>query len=215
MTGCEALAGAALAWCLSRHPGCLPPGTTDAQIARLAALADIESGPRGPWAVRNETKKTSDWFKTRAEAEREALARHAEGHVLGLGPWQITHERNHRLFGLADAAGRPVRAFDLCLNARAALRHTADDEARALRLAGLRQFNGGPRALVPGAVPAADAYALRVEARLQPMAQAAPARPCGPSWDVWARCASATDAPSPPSAAAVVLRGRRSAGNTE
>lgn len=186
MTGCEALAGAALAWCLSRQPNCLPPGTTEAQVSRLAALADIESGPRGPWAIRDETEKRSLWFRTRAEAEREALARHARGAVLGLGPWQITHERNHRLFGLADASGRPVRAFDLCLNARAALRHTAADEARVLRLAQWRQYNGGPRALVAGSVPAADAYALRVEARLGGAAAPMPAARPETVWDVWA-----------------------------
>lgn len=218
VTGCAALAGAALVRCLAADPGCLPAGTPPNRVAWLAVTVEQESGPRGPWAIRNETTRRSRWFPTREEAEREALRLHARGDVLGLGPAQVTHEANWRRFGLADAAGRPVRAFDLCLNLRAALAHQAEDAARAVRLAVFRQYNGGPRAAAPGAVPAADAYALRVEELLArsgaaapvPAATPIPPRPCVPSWDVWARCKPETPpgAESPPSAAPVALSGR-------
>lgn len=184
MSACASLAGAALVWCLSRQPGCLPVDVGPERLRWLAATAEVESGPRGPWAIRDETEKRGMWFRTREAAEREALARHARGHVLGLGPFQITHGRNWRAYGLADAQGRPVHAFNLCRNVRAAAEHMRADHERAVRLRTFAQFNGGPRAVSPGAVPAADAYALRVEARLQrleaPETAAAPgaAAPC-------------------------------------
>lgn len=190
MTGCEALAGAALVMCLARAPGCLPPdvgfradGRPSERLRRLAATVEVESGPRGPWAIRNETTKRSAWYPTRAEAEREAMRLHARGDVLGLGLAQITGVANWRVFGLADAQGRPVYAFDPCRNLRAAVAHQRADEERAYRLAAFRQFNGGPRALEPGVVPAADAYALRVDAAMQRLpAEPAPLpSPAGPN----------------------------------
>lgn len=191
MSACAALAGAALVWCLARQPGCVPADIPRDRMAWLAATAEVESGARGPWAIRDETAKRSAWFPNRETAEREAFRLHDRGHTLGLGPFQITHGRNWRAYGLADAQGRPAFAFDLCANVRAAARHQRADHDRAVRLATFAQFNGGPRAAVPGAVPAADAYALRVEARFQRLGEA-PGEvqtTCAggpPGWDAWA-----------------------------
>jgi hypothetical protein len=194
VTGCETLAGAALVYCLAQQPGCLPSNLSTDRLRWLAATVEIESGPRGPWAIRNETAKQSRWFPTREAAEREALRLHALGHILGLGPAQITGAQNLKAYGLADAQGRPVRAFNLCLNLRSALQHMRADEGRAVRLAMGRQFNGGPRAALPGVVAGTDAYAMKVETRFQSLPEfasvppSAPSTECPsapPSWDVW------------------------------
>jgi hypothetical protein len=155
MVGCETLAGAALFACLARNPACLPPSVDRELVPWLEAIGRHESGFR-PWAIRDDVTKESIFPATRAEAERIAAERLARGHVLGLGWMQITHRANWVRFGLADAQGRPVRAFDPCLNLRAGALHFAADHERRTKLAATADYNGSG--------PAARAYALRVEA---------------------------------------------------
>ena len=93
MSVCAAFAGVTLLHCLSRDPACLRP--EDAPLRPwLAAISEQESSFR-PFAIRDETAGESLFPATRAEAERIARERHAQGHTLGLGLFHLPELGRH------------------------------------------------------------------------------------------------------------------------
>lgn len=148
MTGCEALAAAALFACLARDPECLPVEHRHLE-GDLKAIGEQESGLR-PWSVRDEATKEGRFFATYADAVRFATERDALGHRLGLGWFQITGRSNWKAHGLDIAT-----ALLACPNMRAGAEHFAanvKDAARQLYNSG--RIDGAPR------------YAAEVAARM-------------------------------------------------
>ncbi len=195
VTGCEAMVGLALFACLARNPACLPP-----EYARyrddLAGIVEEES-KWNPYAIRDETTNESLFPATRAEAVRQVNRRIATGNVLGLGLTQITGKANREFHGLT-----PIDLLNPCKALKAGARHYAGD----MSAAAMRRYNGGNRGMA-GLIPASNAYAVRVTARVERLRPAlsilsvptrvvptaCPGAP--PRWDAWgssrhaARCA--------------------------
>lgn len=141
MLACATLTGIALFDCLAANPACLPPAHAR-HLPILRAIMQQESGGN-PYALRDETTKQSLFLANRADAEREARQRHAAGHTLGLGWFQITHQSNWiRHWGSVEAA--LANAFDPCSNMRAGATHFAVDYAAALARYNSGSFTGAP-----------------------------------------------------------------------
>lgn len=199
MTGCEALAGAALFDCLAAQPACLPPQHPPVEVLR--EVARRESGFR-PLALRDETTGREVRVETHAGAVREITERRRKGHALGVGMFQSTHHENHRRLGLLDAQGLPTLALDPCRAMRAGAAHLAEDIEAALAdrvlAAALSRYNSGTLTGAPGYAAAVlvrlrrsrSASAAQDAAGAAPAVLPPPPKPCAPVWDAWAtaRC---------------------------